>query len=152
MAVNGIARNGGAIVKTQDTHIHAYTYPCPLPTHHYGMPINIDEFESHDPENHQTNAERVLQFLARNRDKAYRAVEIAEATQVKENSIHPVLNRLEERGLVRHREPYWAIGDLDAVRDAIMFHSSAAFLDDELGPESREEWLAAAREDEATDE
>lgn len=110
------------------------------------MPISIDEFESHDPEKQETNAERVVRFLARNRDKAYKAIEIAEATDVNENSIHPVLNRLEERGLVRHREPYWAIGDLEAVRDAIVFSSTAEFLDEALGPESREEWLTAARE------
>ena len=114
------------------------------------MPISIDEFETHDPERRKTNAERVVEFLARNRDKAYRAIEIAEATGVNEHSIHPVLNRLEERGLVRHREPYWAIGDLEAVRDARLFGSTAEFLDDELGPESRGEWLTAARE--ASDE
>ena len=109
------------------------------------MPIGIDEFDSHDPNDRETNAERVVRFLVRNRDKAYKAAEIAEATEVSENSIHPVLNRLAERDLVRHREPYWAIGDLDAVREATTFASTAGFLDDELGPESREEWLAAAR-------
>ncbi len=115
------------------------------------MPISIDEFESHDPGERKTNAERVLHFLARNRDKAYKAIEIARHTEVNENSIHPVLNRLEDRGLVRHREPYWAIGNLDAVRDATVFHSAASFLDDELGPESREEWLAAARKSDGDD-
>lgn len=108
------------------------------------MPISIDEFESQDPGQSETNAEKVLRFLARNRDKAYKAGEISEATGVGENSIHPVLNRLESRDLVRHREPYWAIGDPDAVRDAAMLHSTAAFLDDELGEERREEWLSAA--------
>jgi hypothetical protein len=108
------------------------------------MPISIDEFESHEPGDGPTNAERVLGFLVRNRDKAYRAIEIAEATGVNENSIHPVLHRLEDRELVRHREPYWAIGDLDSVRDAAILRSTATFLDEELGPESREEWLTAA--------
>lgn len=112
------------------------------------MPVSIDEFESPDPENRETNAERVVRFLAQNRDKAYKAVEIVEATDVDENSIHPVLNRLEESGLVRHREPYWAIGDLEAVRDAMVFSSTAEFLDDALGPESRKEWLRAAEADE----
>jgi len=116
------------------------------------MPISIDEFESRDPDRRETNAERVVRFLARNRDRAYKAVEVAEATGVAENSIHPVLNRLEERGLVRHREPYWAIGDLDAVRDATMFSSTSEFLDETLGPESRDEWLTAARRDEERDE
>ncbi len=110
------------------------------------MPITIDEFESRGPGGRETNAERVVHFLARNRDKAYKAVEIVEATDVNENSIHAVLHRLEERGLVRHREPYWAIGDLDAVREAVIFGATAEHLDDELGPESRDEWLSAARE------
>lgn len=117
-----------------------------------GVPISIDEFESRDPEKQETNAERVVRFLARNQDKAYKAIEIAEATDVNENSIHPVLNRLEERGLLRHREPYWAIGDPEAVRDAMVFSSTAKFLDDVLGPESREEWLTAFREGEASRE
>jgi hypothetical protein len=114
------------------------------------MPISIDEFESHDPGERQTNGERVVRFLARNRDKAYKAVEVAEATGVNENSIHPVLKRLEERQLVRHREPYWAIGDLDLVHDALVFRSTATTLDEELGTERREAWLRAARESERT--
>lgn len=109
------------------------------------MPISIDEFESRGPDPGPTNAELVLRFLASNREKAYKATEIAEATGVNRNSIHPVLGRLAERSLVRHREPYWAIGDLDAVRDAAQFHAIVEFLDEELGPERREEWLAAAR-------
>jgi len=114
------------------------------------VPISIDEFESRDPERRETNAEQVVRFLAHNRDKAYKAVEIAQATGINENSIHPVLNRLQERELVRHREPYWAIGDLETVRDAMVFSSTAEFLDERLGPESREEWLSAARTDETS--
>lgn len=112
------------------------------------MPISIDEFDSRDSGERETNAERVVRFLARNRDKAYKAIELAEATDIHENSIHPVLNRLEERGLVRHKEPYWAIDDLEAVRDAMVFSSTTGFLDEALGPESREEWLSAAQQDE----
>lgn len=116
------------------------------------MPISIDEFEAHEPGDGSTNAERVLRFLARNRDRAFKAREIAEGAGVHRNSIHPVLKRLEERSLVRHREPYWAIGDLDAVRQTAQFHSIAGHLDEELGPESREEWLAAGRRDGANGE
>lgn len=116
------------------------------------MPIDIEEFESRELEKGETNAESVLRFLARNRDKAYRAVEIAKATGVKENSVHPVLSRLEERGLVRHRKPYWAVGDIEAVRDSVRLHTIADFLDSELGPEDREEWLAVAEEHSEHDE
>jgi predicted transcriptional regulator len=108
------------------------------------MPTSIDEFESRDTEEELTNSERVLRFLAANPDKAYKPVEIADATDVNKNSVHPVLNRLKQKGIVRHREPYWAVGDLDDVREAIVFQSTAEFLDEKLGSESREEWLSAS--------
>lgn len=110
------------------------------------MPISIDEFESRDDRDEPTNAERVLRFLVRNRDRAFKASEIADAAGVAENSIHPVLKRLGERDLVRHKPPYWALGDLEAIRSASIFRSTAAFLDAELGSESRETWLEAARD------
>ena len=113
------------------------------------MPIPIDEFESGEGARSETNAERVVRFLVRNRDKAYRATEIASETGVAENSIHPVLNRLKDQGLVRHRPPYWAIGDLDAVREAAAFSGIVEFLDDELGEGRRSEWLDAAEDDDA---
>jgi len=116
------------------------------------VPISIDEFESRDPDDGETNAERIVRFLARNSEKAYKATEIAQATEITENSIHPVLNRLEERGVVRHRKPYWAIGDPEAVQDAMVFSSTAEFLDDTLGSESRAEWVTAAETAEADQE
>lgn len=112
------------------------------------MPISIDRFDEYDGlERRETNAERVITFLVENRDKAFKASEIAEGTDVHENSIQPVLARLREKGLVRHKEPYWAIGDLERVRDAYVFHSATRFLDEELGKEDREEWLTAAESD-----
>jgi predicted transcriptional regulator len=111
------------------------------------MPISIDEFESETTGERRTNGERVLQFLVRNPEKAYKATEIADATGVSPNSIHSVLRRLADRNLVRHREPYWAAGDLDSIRDASIFSSMSAFLDDELGTESRDEWLDASRDE-----
>lgn len=115
------------------------------------MPITIDEFEEFDPAGDgQTNAERVVRFLLEHRDKAFKASEIAERTGVNENSIQPVLGRLRARGLVRHKEPYWTIGDVEAVRDAFVHSSTVSFLEDELGPESRTEWLEAAEGDEET--
>ncbi|MFC6961168.1 MarR family transcriptional regulator [Halocatena marina] len=117
------------------------------------MPISSAEFDQYEPPTHpETNAERVIRFLVQNRDQAYKASEIVAETDINPNSIHPVLTRLEDRSLVRHKEPYWTIGDYSAVKDAFVFHSTAQFLDDELGPESREEWLSAvdnADEDDA---
>ncbi|ELY91769.1 hypothetical protein C483_09529 [Natrialba hulunbeirensis JCM 10989] len=111
------------------------------------VPISIDEFDHHEsPDRRETNAQRVLRFLIENRNKAFRAAEIAEETDVNVNSIQPVLNRLRSRELVRHKEPYWAIGDIERIQEAAVFHSTAEFLDEELGSESREAWLAAAEE------
>jgi len=111
------------------------------------MAIDIEEFEAADPPDEQTNAERVGQFLLRHADKAFKAREIAERTGVDENSIHPVLRRLHDRGLVRHKRPYWAVGDVEAVKSALAYHETADFLDETLGPESREAWLDAANGD-----
>ncbi len=111
------------------------------------MPISIDEFESKSTNERRTNAERVLEFLVRNRDQAYNATEIADATGINPNSIHPVLRRLADRDLVRHRAPYWAVGDRESIRDAAVFSSTSAFLNDGLGTESRMEWLEASHDD-----
>jgi len=110
------------------------------------MAIDRDEFEAADPSGDATNAERVGRFLLRHRDKAFKAREIAERTDVEENSIHPVLGRLLDRGLVRHKRPYWAVGDVDDVMSALAYHETVEFLDEELGSESRGEWLEAASE------
>lgn len=115
------------------------------------MPITIDEFEEFDPiENGPTNGERVVRFLLKHRNQAFKASEIADRTGVNENSIQPVLGRLRDRGLVRHKEPYWAIGDVEAVRDAFVHSETVSFLEEELGPESRTEWLEAADEGDET--
>ncbi|WP_276256484.1 HTH domain-containing protein [Halomontanus rarus] len=117
------------------------------------MPISIDKFDHYEaPNRHETNAEQVIRFLVENRDQAFKATEIADETGINRNSIQPVLNRLRSRELVRHKEPYWAIGDLDRVRDAFMFQSTTQFLDEKLGQEDRDEWLDAAAESNEDDE
>lgn len=95
-------------------------------------------------ESEPTDAERVRRFLVQNRENAYKATVIADATGVAENSSHPTLNRLAARDLVRHKEPYWAIGDLEHGRNTFVFLPTAGFLNGELGSESRAEWPAAA--------
>lgn len=75
------------------------------------MPISIDDFEALPDPDEGTNAERVLRFLAEHDDHAFTADEIAEKSHVDPNSIHAVLGRLREDGLVEHRRPYWALDD-----------------------------------------
>ncbi|MCX2818825.1 MarR family transcriptional regulator [Haladaptatus sp. F3-133] len=102
------------------------------------MPISADEFEELEEE---TNAEVIVKFLSENEDKAFKASEIAGATDVDRNSVHPVLKRLRERELVRHKPPYWTVGDMEKVRAAYELHSVSSYLDSKLGEERREDWV-----------
>ena len=111
------------------------------------MSIDIDRFEESSEEELErtSNPERVLLFLYENRDRAWKAKEIAKRSDVDENSIHPVLNRLEDRGLVRHKGSYWAItDDHDRLSDAHQYHQVTQRLDEQFGEEDREEWVEAA--------
>lgn len=74
------------------------------------MPVHFDEYESSDADIEiDSNAGQILQFLAKHPEKGYRPAEIYEALDLARGSVSPTLKRLEDRGLVRHKEPYWAI-------------------------------------------
>lgn len=111
------------------------------------MSIDIDDFEekSEAELTDMTNPERVLRFLADNADRAFKPSEIAERTGVNGNSIGNVLARLEDRALVRHKGPYWAITDddqrLQSFSDYVRTTSS---LTERLGEEDADEWAAHA--------
>ncbi|WP_136716875.1 MarR family transcriptional regulator [Halorientalis salina] len=106
------------------------------------MTIDIEEFNAADEEElgGRTNPERVLAFLARNADTAFRQAEVAEGAGVKRGSIGPVLSRLEERELVRHKGAYWAIGDPERIREAEGLSSTLQFLDERFGTEDPADW------------
>lgn len=100
------------------------------------MPIEIDEFESGPDEaldlQAGTQPYRVLEFLADHDDQAFTQTEVHDATGIKRGSVGAVLSRLEERGLVRHRGRYWAIGEDDRLASfaAQTGASSASTTDD----------------------
>lgn len=114
--------------------------------HSVTVPIDIDRFETAPEselaarENGPTNAEQVLSFLAAHADKAFTPKEIRTATDVPRGSIGVVLSRLEERGLVRHRGEYWAIGDAEAVDRELTAATSARVAGERLGTEDPDEW------------
>ena len=108
------------------------------------MSIDIRDFEerSADELEELSNPERVLAFLASHRDRAWKATEIARRSGVNEHSIHPVLSRLEDRSLVRHKGPYWAITDDDErLHRAYDLHRATRLLDDLVGEENPADWL-----------
>ena len=121
------------------------------------MPIDIDTFESTPPErlrsDGETNADRVMRFLAAHPDQAFTQSEIRDATDVKAGSISVVLSRLEDRGLVRHKGNYWALGEADDVAAYASMLESTRAANDRFGEEDMDEWLehAVDDEDEATE-
>lgn len=105
------------------------------------MPIGIDRFEDEPGEAldiaEGTQPHHVLQFLAEHGEQAFTQTGIHEATEIKRGSVGAVLSRLEDRGLVRHRGRYWAIGEGDRLASyaAQQGASSASTTDDYYGEE-----------------
>ena len=119
------------------------------------MPIDIETFDS-APEDRlqhggETNADRVMRFLATHSDQAFTQSEIRDATEVKAGSISVVLLRLEDRGLVRHKGNYWALGDADEVAAYTGLSESTRAANDRFGEEDMDEWLDHAVDDETTE-
>ncbi|QLH77231.1 MarR family transcriptional regulator [Halosimplex rubrum] len=116
------------------------------------MPIDIETFESSSEDHLQhsgvTNADRVMRFLATHPDQAFTQSEIRDETDVKAGSISVVLSRLEDRGLVRHKGNYWAIGEADEVAAYASLSESTRAANDRFGEEDMDEWLKHAVDDE----
>lgn len=115
------------------------------------MPIDIETFESSTPDRLQhsgeTNADRVMRFLAAHPDQAFTQSEIRDATDVNAGSISVVLARLEDRGLVRHKGNYWALGGDDDVAAYTSMLESTRAANDRFGEEDMDEWLEHAVDD-----
>ena len=78
------------------------------------VPITFDDYEPTDDRidwaiDPSSNAYTILAFLGEHPGTGFSPKEIHEATDLPRGSIGTTLSRLEERGLVRHKEPYWAI-------------------------------------------
>lgn len=113
------------------------------------MPV---DFERYDPAaddrglrlTEGTNAHAILQFLAEHPGRGFTPKEIADATDVPRGSVGTTLTRLEDRDLVRHKEPYWAIGHDDRLGAySAMIHGLEA-ASDRFGEEDWGEWESTA--------
>lgn len=97
------------------------------------MPVEFDEYRASRPDDDlpvdpDSNAFRILQFLARTPSLGFKPSEIRDAVEIPEGSVNPTLSRLAERGLVEHESPYWSVADDDrvaAVEGTV--HTMAAF-------------------------
>jgi Mn-dependent DtxR family transcriptional regulator len=99
------------------------------------MPVSIDAFESDESLAEPSVGEQVVAYLAANHDKAFERSEIAAAIDADANAVGSTLTRLKRRGLVRHRQHYWAITDdrerLRAAYDVHALFDSLATAEDE---------------------
>ena len=115
------------------------------------MPVEFDSYrasrDGHDFDwtlREGSNAHAILSFLAEHPEQGFTPKEIHEATGVARGSVGKTLQRLEDRQLVRHAEPYWAIGDDDRVGAYLGMLSSLDAVAEREGTESDAEWRAAA--------
>lgn len=119
------------------------------------MPISKDEFRSIDESGPElpdlapdTTQGVVYRFLLENADRAFRQREIIEAVDVPDGSVGPTLSRLEEYGLVEHRDRFWAIADAEhAVASAgLHTHATADGVDGGFSEDDVEAWMETAVE------
>ena len=106
------------------------------------MSIDRNTFENATEEelSGRSNPERVLLFLVENDDRAFKPKRIAEGADVSRDVISTMLSRLEKRGLVEHKGPYWAAGDIDRVRSHGQYERVTERLNERLGREDKEAW------------
>jgi hypothetical protein len=124
------------------------------------MPISKDEFRSIEEDEPSlpdlapdTTQGTVYHFLLEHADQAFRQREIVDAVDVPEGSVGPTLKRLEEHGLVEHRDRFWTIADTEHAVASAGFHGAAA-ADEIAGGFSDEEvdaWMETAVDPIGTD-
>jgi Mn-dependent DtxR family transcriptional regulator len=104
--------------------------------------IDIDEFENADPDEfaERNDTERIVVFLDEHDDRAWKAATIAERLELETDAVSAILSRLKERGLVRHKRPYWAITDEeDRLHAAYRHHRHHETADEQYGEERLED-------------
>jgi len=112
--------------------------------------IDIEEFENADADDfeEQNDTERIVLFLDEHDDRAWKAATIAERLGLETDAVSAILSRLKERGLVRHKRPYWAItDDEERLQSAYRLHRLNETADEQYG----EERLEAIQTDEMED-
>ena len=104
--------------------------------------IDIDEFENADADDFEerNDTERIVQFLDAHDDRAWKAATIAERLDLETDAVSAILSRLKERGLVRHKRPYWAItDDKERLEAAYRLHRHYETADEQFGEERLED-------------
>ena len=88
----------------------------------------------------------VYRFLLEHADRAFRQREIVDGVDVPEGSVGPTLKRLEEHGLVEHRDRFWTIADAEHAVASAGLHGAATAneLDGGFSDDDVEAWMETA--------
>ncbi|QGA84420.1 helix-turn-helix domain-containing protein [Halomicrobium sp. LC1Hm] len=110
--------------------------------------IDIEEFEDADEFAERNDTERIVLFLDEHDDRAWKAATIADRLGLETDAVSAILSRLKERGLVRHKRPYWAItDDEERLQAAYRLHRHHETADDQYGEERLEDLQTDETED-----
>ena len=114
------------------------------------MPV---DFESYEPSRDETvqldaesNAFRIVRFLSEHPEAGFTPKEITERTGVVRGSVGTTLSRLEKRGLVRHKKPYWAIAPDEDITVVESTATTEQLADEQFGEERWDEWKVGAED------
>lgn len=95
------------------------------------------------------DSELVVRILRVRGERAWKAADIVRRTGVNENSIHPVLSRLEARSSARNEAPRWTFtDDLDRLRRTDDIHRATRLFDGPYVEEDLDGWTKASERDE----
>lgn len=117
------------------------------------MPISKDEFQTIDEAGSSlpdlapdTTQGKLYRFLLEHADQAFRQREIVDAVDVPEGSVGPTLKRLEQHGLVEHRDRFWAITDAEHAVASAGLHgvATADEIDGGFSDEDVDAWMETA--------
>ena len=101
---------------------------------------------------HVTGSEAALDavvvFLDKNDDRAWKATTIVEQLGLDTDAVSAILSRLRQRGLVRHKRPYWAItDDEERLQSAYRLHRHYKSADEQYDEEHFENFQTDEMED-----
>jgi Mn-dependent DtxR family transcriptional regulator len=114
------------------------------------MSIDRDTFENTSEEELEDLSvpDQVLGFLVANRDRAFKAREIASQVGVDEGAVSTALSRLKARNLVEHKATYWAVTeDTDRLDGYSGYERATTLFNDQLGAEDEASWREHAPEE-----
>lgn len=120
------------------------------------MPVDFSQYDPDEDSGFRltegTNAYDILQYLAEHPDQGFTPKEISQATDVPRGSVGTTLARLEDRSLVRHKEPYWAIGEDDRLAAYEGMLQGLEAIETRDGDDSWEDWEETAVDPREIDE